>query len=95
MNPSLTPVPNGADGAFLLTRRVDLPAAGGVAAPAPAARLREHAPHALHQGERVWQETNCYVDLWIELLHGFGFDPRAPLAFNCATWDCTSEAVGS
>ncbi|XOD04635.1 DUF1839 family protein [Burkholderia sp. 22PA0099] len=44
--------------------------------------LRRHASHALHQGERVWQETNCYVDLWIELLHGFGLDPRAALAFT-------------
>ncbi len=44
--------------------------------------LREHAPHALHQGERVWQETNCYIDLWIELLHGFGLDPRAGFAFT-------------
>ncbi len=42
----------------------------------------EHAPHALHQGERVWQETNCYIDLWIELLHGFGLDPRAAFAFT-------------
>jgi hypothetical protein len=44
--------------------------------------MRTHQSHALHQGERVWQETNCYVDLWIELLHGFGLDPRAALAFT-------------
>ena len=44
--------------------------------------LREHVSHALHQGDRVWQETNCYVDLWIEVLHGMGFDPRAALAFT-------------
>ncbi|MCC8401611.1 DUF1839 family protein [Paraburkholderia sp. MMS20-SJTN17] len=43
---------------------------------------REHLPHALHQGERVWQETNCHVDLWIELLHSFGLDPCAALAFT-------------
>ncbi|WP_042337866.1 DUF1839 family protein [Paraburkholderia ferrariae] len=57
---------------------------------APAANLavpawdgqRQHSSHALHQGERVWVETNCYVDLWIELLHGMGFDPRAALAFT-------------
>lgn len=46
------------------------------------AGAREHVSHALHQGDRVWQETNCYVDLWIELLHGMGFDPRAALAFT-------------
>ncbi|EEA03928.1 protein of unknown function DUF1839 [Burkholderia sp. H160] len=45
-------------------------------------QLREHMPHALHQGERVWQETNGSVDLWIELLHGFGLDPHAALAFT-------------
>ena len=44
--------------------------------------VREHVSHALHQGDRVWVETNCYVDLWIELLHGMGFDPRAALAFT-------------
>ncbi|NVH71318.1 DUF1839 family protein [Paraburkholderia sp. JPY432] len=52
------------------------------AAPRAGTRPREHVAHALHQGERVWQETNCYVDLWIELLHGFGLDPRAALAFT-------------
>nr|WP_259294974.1 DUF1839 family protein [Paraburkholderia sp. DHOC27] len=47
-----------------------------------AAPLRQHESHALHQGERVWKETNCYVDLWIELLHGFGLDPRAAFGFT-------------
>jgi hypothetical protein len=45
-------------------------------------RLRQFESHALHQGERVWKETNCYVDLWIELLHGYGLDPRAALGFT-------------
>jgi hypothetical protein len=44
--------------------------------------VRKHQSHVLHQGERVWAETNCYVDLWIELLHGYGLDPRAALAFT-------------
>jgi Domain of unknown function (DUF1839) len=35
--------------------------------------------HALHQGERPWPETNCFVDLWIEVLHAFGHDPLAAL----------------
>jgi hypothetical protein len=38
--------------------------------------------HALHRGERVWIETNCYVDLWIELLHHFECDPHAALSFT-------------
>jgi hypothetical protein len=49
---------------------------------AAAAPPRSHTSHALHQGDRVWQETNCYIDLWIELLHGFGHDPRAAFAFT-------------
>jgi len=38
--------------------------------------------HAIHSGERVWAETNCYVDLWIELLHAFGYEPEAALSFT-------------
>lgn len=38
--------------------------------------------HALHREERVWLETNCYVDLWIELLHHYRCDPHAGLGFT-------------
>ena len=31
-----------------------------------------YKPHALHSGERMWPETNCYIDLWIEVLSTFG-----------------------
>ncbi len=41
-------------------------------------------PHALHGADAIWQETNCYMDLWIELLHGWGLDPRAALSFTVA-----------
>jgi hypothetical protein len=40
--------------------------------------------HELHRTERVWVETNCYVDLWIELLHTMGLDPVASMAFTLA-----------
>jgi hypothetical protein len=40
--------------------------------------------HALHRGERAWLETNCYVDLWIEVLHAHGLDPQAGLGFTVA-----------
>jgi uncharacterized protein DUF1839 len=36
--------------------------------------------HSLHCGERSWPESNCYVDLWVELLHRAGSDPLAALA---------------
>ncbi len=40
--------------------------------------------HAVHGEGRVWAETNCYVDLWVELLHAWGFDPVAALPFTLA-----------
>jgi hypothetical protein len=41
--------------------------------------------HAVHRGERTWVETNCYVDVWIELLHALGHEPLAALPFTFAT----------
>jgi hypothetical protein len=40
------------------------------------------APHPLHASERTWTETNCYVDVWIEVLHALGLDPVAGAAFT-------------
>jgi hypothetical protein len=39
-------------------------------------------PHPLHATERTWTETNCYVDVWIEVLHALGLDPVAAAAFT-------------
>ncbi len=44
-----------------------------------------YRPHPLHATERTWTETNCYVDLWIELLHSLGLDPLAAAAFTIST----------
>ena len=41
-----------------------------------------YIPHALHSAERMWPETNCYVDLWIEVLNAFGAAPEAMLGFT-------------
>jgi hypothetical protein len=30
----------------------------------------------------VWKQTNCYVDLWVELLGGWELDPHAALPFT-------------
>jgi len=46
----------------------------------PAAYTR----HALHDPARNWAETNCYVDLLIEVLARRGHDPRPALAFTVA-----------
>lgn len=43
----------------------------------PTAYLR----HPLHQSDRIWPESNCYVDLWVELLHTAGLEPLAALPF--------------
>ncbi len=40
--------------------------------------------HPIHREGRVWAETNCYVDVWVELLHAWGFDPVAALPFTVA-----------
>lgn len=41
-----------------------------------------YRPHSLHDGGREWPETNCYVDLWIEVLHALGQVPEAGLGFT-------------
>jgi hypothetical protein len=43
-----------------------------------------YARHLIHTQDRSWAETNCYVDVWIELLHAWGFDPIAALPFTLA-----------
>ncbi|AOY95141.1 hypothetical protein BKK79_25390 [Cupriavidus sp. USMAA2-4] len=40
------------------------------------------ATGSLHGADAVWQETNCYMDLWIELLQGWRLEPRAALPFT-------------
>jgi hypothetical protein len=43
-----------------------------------------YARHALHADDRVWVEKNCYVDIWIELVHALKLDPVAMLPFVLA-----------
>jgi Domain of unknown function (DUF1839) len=38
-----------------------------------------YARHSLHSTDRSWPESNCYVDLWVEMLHTAGDDPLAVL----------------
>ena len=45
---------------------------------------RAYQRHALHAEDRVWVEKNCYVDIWIELIHALGLDPLAMLPFTVA-----------
>lgn len=41
-----------------------------------------YRPHGLHSSERIWPETNCYVDLWIEVLSAQNLPPEAMLGFT-------------
>lgn len=43
-------------------------------------------PHPLHTPDRCWAETNCAIDLWVEILHALGLAPEAALGFT-ATQD--------
>jgi hypothetical protein len=40
--------------------------------------------HRIHGEDRNWVETNCYVDVWVELLHAWSFEPIAALPFSFA-----------
>ena len=40
--------------------------------------------HRLHTEGCVWVEKNCYVDIWIEVIHALGLEPRAVLPFTAA-----------
>jgi len=44
-----------------------------------------YAASSLHGEDRMWLETNCYVDVWIELLHALDLDPVAALSFTFST----------
>ena len=40
--------------------------------------------HPLHDQARLWVEKNCYIDVWLELVHALGCDPMAMLPFVVA-----------
>jgi hypothetical protein len=44
----------------------------------------KYVNHAVHREERNWSESNCYADLWLELLNGMQLEPVAALPFTLA-----------
>ncbi len=44
-----------------------------------------YSSNVLHSGDVDWTETNCATDMWIEILHSWGLDPVAALAFTVGT----------
>jgi hypothetical protein len=43
-----------------------------------------YRPHALHADGCAWLEKNCYIDVWIEILHARQLDPMAVMPFTLA-----------
>jgi hypothetical protein len=41
--------------------------------------------HSTHSDSSAWLEKNCYIDVWIEVLHARGLDPMAVMPFTLAT----------
>jgi len=44
----------------------------------------QYARSVLHAENCAWVEKNCYVDIWIGVLHALGLEPRAVLPFTVA-----------
>ena len=62
-----------------VVERATVPQASPAIRVLPGLSAATHRPHALHAPERVWVEKNCYLDLWIELVHALNLDPCAML----------------
>jgi hypothetical protein len=43
-----------------------------------------YSRHPLHTEGCVWVEKNCYIDVWIEVIHAAGLEPLAILPFTAA-----------
>ena len=56
----------------------------GVIEAIPGLDASAYQRHALHADERVWVEKNCYIDVWIELVHALRCDPMAVMPFVLA-----------
>jgi len=44
----------------------------------------KYQPHSFHREDSLWIEKNCYIDVWIEVLHAQLLDPTAMLPFVVA-----------
>lgn len=43
-----------------------------------------YQPSELHSETCTWREKNCYVDIWIEVLHALGLQAEAVMPFTAA-----------
>lgn len=47
-------------------------------------QAERYVRHDLHSSDRLWTEKNCYIDIWIELIHALQLDPYAVMPFTVA-----------
>ena len=52
------------------------------AAAIPGLDPTSYQPHALHTEAAAWPETNCYIDMWIEVLHALTSRPGRDAPFQ-------------
>lgn len=50
----------------------------------PELDAKTYKRHSLHAEDRTWVEKNCYIDIWIEVVHAVGLDPVAMMPFTVA-----------
>ena len=43
---------------------------------------KTYRPHPLHSQQRIWPKTNCYIDLWIEVVATKMLPPEAMFGFT-------------
>ncbi len=44
-----------------------------------------YQPHRVHSAERIWPESNCAADLWIEVLNALSLEPLAAMGFTLSS----------
>lgn len=50
----------------------------------PGFHAANYQTHSLHGESQNWVEKNCYIDIWIEVLHALGCESLAALGFTVA-----------
>jgi hypothetical protein len=48
----------------------------------PGLQAAGYVRNQLHADDRIWFEKNCYIDIWIEVLHALKLDPVAIMPFT-------------
>ncbi len=57
----------------------------------PGQSVENYITHALHTDKYAWVEKNCYIDVYIELIHALGMEPLAMLPFTLAVDFCGDQ----